>query len=154
TQDPASFAAGFQPYSLLPVVRSLIAGGHLAPAAIIDWGGGEPTVYRGFAELLAVLLAPGTFHYLHTNGTRLPAAIRRTSVPGRIHVICSVDAGRPETYLLIKKRDYLERVWANLEEYVRLGARVTLKYIVKQENCADAELEAFLARAVRSGAPE
>ncbi len=32
--------------------------------------------------------------------------------------------------------------------------KVTLKYIVKAENCADGELEAFLARAVRSGAPE
>ena len=154
TQGPASFAAGFRPYALLPVLRGLIADGHLAPGAIIDWGGGEPTVYKEFDELLELLLAHGTFHYLHTNGTRLPEAVRRAPDPARVHVICSVDAGRPETYLLLKKRDYLERVWANLEEYVRLGVRVTLKYIVKEENCADAELEAFLARAVRSGAPE
>jgi organic radical activating enzyme len=152
TQDPASFAAGLRPYPLLPVVRGLIAGGQLAPDAIIDWGGGEPTAYKEFDELLDLLLAHGTFHYLHTNGTRLPQAVRQA--PARVHVICSVDAGRPETYRLIKKRDYLERVWANLEEYVRLGVKVTLKYIVKAENCADGELEAFLARAVRSGAPE
>jgi molybdenum cofactor biosynthesis enzyme MoaA len=154
TQDPASFAAGLRPYPLLPVLRGLIADGHLAPGAIIDWGGGEPTVYKEFDELIELLLAHGTFHYLHTNGTRLPDAIRRAPDPGRVHVICSVDAGLPATYVLLKKRDYLERVWANLEEYVRLGAKVTLKYIVKAENCADAELEAFLARAVRSGAPE
>jgi MoaA/NifB/PqqE/SkfB family radical SAM enzyme len=154
TQDPASFAAGYRPYPLLPVLRGLIADGQLAPDAIIDWGGGEPTAYKEFDELLELLLAHGTFHYLHTNGTRLPEAIRRTSAPQRVHVICSVDAGTPQTYRLIKKRDYLERVWANLGEYVRLGVRVTLKYIVKAENCADAELEAFLERAVASGAPE
>jgi molybdenum cofactor biosynthesis enzyme MoaA len=154
TQDPAPFAAGFRPYPLLPVVRGLIDSGRLAPDAIIDWGGGEPTVYKEFDELLELLLAHGTFHYVHTNGTRLPEAVRRTSAPQRVHVICSVDAGRPETYLLIKKRDYLDRVWANLGDYVRLGVKVTLKYIVKAENCADAELEAFLARAVASGAPE
>src|SRR5262249_51056826 len=54
----------------------------------------------------------------------------------------------------MKQRDYLERVWTNLEEYVRRGITVTLKYIVKAENCSDAELEAFLGRAVRVGARE
>src|SRR5262249_13850617 len=67
TQDPASFAAGYKPYPLLPTVRSLIADGLLAPHAIIDWGGGEPTFYKEFDELLELLLAHGTFHYLHTN---------------------------------------------------------------------------------------
>src|SRR5262249_43391166 len=152
TQDPASFAAGYKPYRLLPVLKDLMASGTLAPHAIIDWGGGEPTYYREFDELFEALLAHGTRHYLHTNGTRLPAAVRRAAHPERIHVICSVDAGLPQTYVAIKKHDYLERVWTNLEEYLRLGVGVTLKYIVKSENCADAELDAFLDRAVRIGA--
>lgn len=69
-------------------------------------------------------------------------------------MICSVDAGFPETYFQLKERDYLELVWRNLEEYIRLGVHVTPKYIVKSENCADAELEAFVARAVQIGARE
>jgi MoaA/NifB/PqqE/SkfB family radical SAM enzyme len=154
TQDPASFSAGYKPYLLLPTIRALIADGALAPNAIIDWGGGEPTAYREFNELLPLLLAHGTYHYVHTNGTRLPEAVRTTPTPERIHVICSVDAGLADTYLRMKKRDYLERVWTNLEEYIRLGVQVTLKYIVKEENCADAELRAFLDRAVRIGARE
>jgi len=152
TQDPASFAAGLKPYSLLPAIRQLLDGGHLAPDAIIDWGGGEPTAYPEFDEILTQLLDHGTFHYLHTNGTRFPPAVRR--VPKRVHVICSVDAGLPETYRRLKAKDYLERVWLVLEEYVRVGSPVSLKYIVKDENCGDADLEAFVHRAARIGARE
>jgi pyruvate-formate lyase-activating enzyme len=152
TQDPASFAAGLKPYSLLPAISALIRDGHLAPRAIIDWGGGEPTSYPEFDELLRVLLDHGTFHYIHTNGTRFPESVRR--VPERVHVICSVDAGLPETYVRLKQKDYLERVWGVLEQYVRAGVKVSLKYIVKEENCGASDLEAFIARAVRIGAHE
>jgi hypothetical protein len=149
TQDPASFAAGYKPYPLLPVVRQLIADGHLAPHAIIDWGGGEPSSYPEFDELLELLLAHGTFHYIHTNGTRFPPSLRRVEHPERVHVICSVDAGLPETYRRLKEKNYLERVWGVLGEYVAVGAVVTLKYIVKEQNRGDADLEAFAARAGR-----
>jgi uncharacterized Fe-S cluster-containing radical SAM superfamily protein len=152
TQDPSSYADGYRPYPLLGTFERLIRAGLLAPNAIVDWGGGEPTVYKEFDELLELLLEHGTFHYLHTNGTRIPDAIRRTAKPSRIHVICSVDAGRPETYLRIKKRDLLERVFENLQEYVRLGVRVTLKYIVTPANCGDEDLRPFMERAVRIGA--
>jgi len=151
TQDPSTFADGFAPYALMDAVQALIDDGLLAPGAIVDWGGGEPTVYREFDALLEKLLAHGTFHYIHTNGTRLPEAVRRTDRVERIHVICSVDAGFRETYVGMKKRDLLERVWRNLEEYRALGARVTVKYIVKDENCSHAELDAFLSRAIACG---
>ncbi len=147
TQDPASFAAGYKPYSLLPVVRRLIDDGHLAPHAIIDWGGGEPTSYPEFDERLEALLAHGTFHYVHTNGTRFPASLRRAAHPERVHVICSVDAGLPATYTRIKQKDYLARVWRCLGEYAAAGALVTLKYIVLDENRGAADLDAFAARA-------
>jgi pyruvate-formate lyase-activating enzyme len=151
TQDPDSFAAGYKPYSLLPAMQRLIQDGLLAPHAIIDWGGGEPTSYPEFDELLQLLLAHGSFHYVHTNGTRFPSALRRTSSPERVHVICSVDAGLPETYVRIKERNYLNRVWANLQEYIRVGSIVTLKYIVKEENCSDADLKSFVTRAAQLG---
>jgi pyruvate-formate lyase-activating enzyme len=147
TQDAASFAAGMKPYPIVAVVRDLIRCGQLAPHAIVDWGGGEPTSYPEFDELLELLLEHGTFHYIHTNGTRFPKAVAKSRAAGRVHVICSVDAGLPETYLLLKEKDYLERVWSNLHEYVRAGSAVSLKYIMKEENCGDADLEAFAARA-------
>lgn len=153
TQDPASFAAGYSAYPLVPVIRDLISSGSLAPDAIIDWGGGEPTIYKEFDELMDMLLAHGTTHYIHSNGVKLPESLRRAD-PTRIHIICSVDAGRPETYLQMKQRDHLERVWTNLAEYIRRGVKVTLKYIMKEENSSDADLEPFVARAVSIGGSE
>ncbi|HSQ56053.1 MAG TPA: radical SAM protein [Gemmata sp.] len=152
TQDPSSYAPGLKPYSLLPVISELIRDGHLAPHAIIDWGGGEPTSYPEFDELLGLLLDHGTFHYIHTNGTRFPEPVRRA--PHRVHVICSVDAGLPTTYVRLKQKDYLERVWVTLDKYLRAGVQVSLKYIMKNENLGDDDLTAFIDRASRIRAPE
>jgi organic radical activating enzyme len=154
TQDPSSFESGYRPYPILETIRQLYAEGLLAPDSIIDWGGGEPTVYREFEDILALTLEAGAFHYLHSNGVKLPRAIRDTPYAGRIHVICSVDAGLPETYQLLKKRDCLEAVWSNLAEYIGIGCLVTIKYIVREDNCAAADLEAFVARAAEIGAKD
>lgn len=153
-QDPASFAAGFTPYRLLPAMRELVEAGILAHDAVVDWGGGEPTTYREVDALLELLLGHGTFHYLHTNGTVVPEAIRRTVHPERIHVICSVDAGRAETYLRIKQRDLFDQVWENLCEYVQIGVRVTPKYIMLPENCDERDLAGFVDRVVSIGATD
>jgi Radical SAM superfamily len=154
TQDRSSFESGFRPYRLRETIGRLIDEDLLAPDAIIDWGGGEPTVYREFDDILSMTLERGAFHYVHTNGVRLPPLIRDTPHADRIHIICSVDAGLPETYLLMKKRDYLEVVWTNLADYIRAGCLVTLKYIVREDNCSHRDLDAFLQRAVEIGAKD
>jgi uncharacterized Fe-S cluster-containing radical SAM superfamily protein len=154
TQDRSSFESGFRPYPLRETIGRLLEEGLLAPDAIIDWGGGEPTVYREFDDILGMTLERGAFHYVHTNGVRLPDLIRHTPHANRIHIICSVDAGLPETYRLMKKRDYLEVVWTHLADYIRSGCRVTLKYIVREDNCSQQDLDAFLERAVKIGAKD
>lgn len=149
TKNLATYATTFQPYMLESTIRRFIDERLLAPTATVDWGGGgEPTFYRDFPNVLAMLLDHGTFNYIHTNGTRDPRTLR-ISRPDRVHLICSVDAGLPETYFLIKRRDYLERVWANLAGWVAIGALVTVKYIMKRENCGEADLIAFSERVAR-----
>lgn len=154
TQDPSLFAAGFDPYPVLPALRQLAAEGRLAPDVVMDWGGGEPTIYREFDDVLEFATRFGATTWIHTNGTRLPPAVAGGLSTKRVHVICSVDAGTRETWKRIKNRDLLETVWRNLERYVRHGCRVVLKYIVKDENCDEPELDAFLHRAVAIGARE
>jgi pyruvate-formate lyase-activating enzyme len=149
TKGLAKRAKTFRPYGVKETIERFIAEELLAPYAVIDWGGGgEPTFYREFREVLGMLLDYGTFNYIHTNGTRSPETLR-ISAPERAHVICSLDAGLRDTYVRIKNRDYLERVWQNLEAYRRLKVKVTVKYIMKQENCGWADLEAFAERAAR-----
>jgi len=153
-QDPAVFEAGYQPYQVLPIVKDLIDRGLLSPKTLVDWGGGEPTIYKEFDDVLRVLTDHGAVTFVHTNGTRVPKPFREGLTTKRFHLVCSVDAGLPETWKLIKKRDLLEKVWENLEEYVRIGCRVILKYIMKDENCSGPELLAFVTRAVALGARE
>ncbi|MBL7178020.1 MAG: aminotransferase class III-fold pyridoxal phosphate-dependent enzyme [Desulfobacteraceae bacterium] len=143
-QDFKGFGKQFKPYSLKPTIMELIDKRLLAPDSLIDWGGGEPTFYKEFDDLLELLLSYGTYNDVHTNATQIPKSFRRTKFPERIHVVCSVDAGLPETYRRIKKRDCFKHVWCNLEEYVKCGINVTLKYIALPENCSNADLDAFI----------
>ncbi len=154
TQDPSSFAAGLDPYEVLRPIQTLAQQRMLAPNLIVDWGGGEPTIYREFDDVLTFVTRLGATTWIHTNGTRLPAPIRNGLPAGRIHILCSVDAGTRQTWKLIKRRDLLDTVWRNLEQYIRHGCRVVLKYIVKEENCTPDELRAFVSTAVSIGETE
>ena len=154
TDDPAKFAAGYDPYAVLPALRGLIESGALDPRLIVDWGGGEPTIYPEFDAALELLTRFGATTWVHTNGTRLPRPIRDGLSTKRIHVLCSVDAGTRETWRRIKNKDLLDTVWRNLEQFSRLGVRVVLKYIVTEENCGEAELRAFIASSRAVGAQE
>lgn len=154
TDDPAKFAAGNKPYAVLPALRQLIDSGSLARRSIVDWGGGEPTIYPEFDQALELLTRFGASTWVHTNGTRLPRPTRNGLSAARLNVLCSIDAGTRETWKLIKNKDLLHIVWRNLEQYVRHGARVVLKYIVTDENCSYEELAAFIVAARASGARE
>lgn len=151
TQDPQSYADGATPYQILPAIERLIEEGRVSPNVTVDWGGGEPTIYPEFDRVLERIIGFGGTMWVHTNGTRLPKPLTKGLSTKRLHILCSVDAGTALTYKQMKVKDLFEIVWRNLEEYHRLGARVVLKYIMKDENCSDAELRAFLARAVQTG---
>ena len=154
TQDPSSFAEGLDPYAVAPAIDALIRDGRIAPDVTVDWGGGEPTIYREFDELLKTVTELGGTTWVHTNGSRFPKPLAEGMPAGRVGIICSVDAGFPETYRQMKGRDYLERVWSNLRRFADAGCPVHLKYIVKEENCSADELQAFVERASTLGAQQ
>ncbi len=154
TQDPGSFEEGFNPYSVAPAIDGLIRDGRLAPNATVDWGGGEPTIYPEFDTLLKTVTERGGTTWIHTNGSRFPPLLASGMPTEKVRIICSVDAGFTSTYEQMKGRDYLERVWRNLEGFVDAGCGVHVKYIVKEENCSPAELEEFVKRAAAIGAKQ
>jgi uncharacterized Fe-S cluster-containing radical SAM superfamily protein len=154
TQDRSVFEAGFDPYEVLPAIKGLVRDGACARKLVVDWGGGEPTVYGEFDETLEFLTRAGATTWVHSNGTRLPRPIAQGMETKRVNILCSVDAGKRETWKRMKRRDLFEVVWRNLGEYVRTGCRVVLKYIVKEENCGEEELRLFVERAVGIGAKE
>lgn len=154
TDDPAKFAAGNKPYAVLPALGQLVRSGMLDRRSIIDWGGGEPTIYPEFDGALELLTRFGATTWVHTNGTRVPRPIRDGLSAARLNILCSIDAGTRQTWQKIKNKDLLHIVWRNIAQYVQLGARVVLKYIVTEENCSEEELAAFIVAARQSGARE
>ena len=152
TQDPASFKDGFDPYEVGSAIDALIRDGLLAPDATFDWGGGEPTIYPEFDAILERVTERGATTWVHTNATRFPKPLANGMNGENVRIICSVDAGFPETYLRMKGRDLFEKVWRTLVEYIEAGCDVHVKYIVKEENASAAELRAFIARLEAIGA--
>jgi pyruvate-formate lyase-activating enzyme len=142
-------------YSVLEPVREILAKDLLENGALIDWGGGgEPTLFDEFEDLLAEFSRRKCTQWLHTNGVRAPAGILEgTTDCSNLHILCSVDAGAPETYQKIKKRDEYKTVWDNLLRYRRRGAQVVVKYIVTEENCSRKEISSFVQDVLRHGKP-
>ncbi|QOV90183.1 radical SAM protein [Humisphaera borealis] len=154
TADPAVFRDGFTPYLVLPALRQLSAARFLDPGATFDWGGGEPTIYREFDQILTFATLAGGTTWVHTNGTVMPRSIREGIATKRINILCSLDAGFPATWKTMKGKDLLPAVWQNLDEYVQAGCRAVLKYIMKEENFSALEIDQFLRRAAATGAHE
>src|SRR5262249_22097925 len=142
-------------YSVLNPISELLTKDLLENGALIDWGGGgEPTLFDEFEELLTEFSRRKYNQWLHTNGVRAPAAVLSgTTDCSNIHILCSVDAGAPETYKKIKKRDEYKTVWRNMFLYRQHGAHVVVKYIVTEENCSRKEIHAFVQDARRHGRP-
>jgi len=63
----------------------------------------------------------------------------------------SVDAGTPETYKLVKGIDAFDKVWSNIELYVKQGVTVYLKYVFIPENSNTLDIEGFVRNAVKAG---
>jgi uncharacterized Fe-S cluster-containing radical SAM superfamily protein len=142
-------------YNVLRPIREMLAKNLVADGALIDWGGGgEPSLFDEFEELLMQFSRRQYSQWLHTNAVRAPAAIvNGTADCSDIHVLCSVDAGCPETYKRMKKRDEYRAVWRNLLLYRRRGAQVVAKYIVTSENCSRKEISSFVRDALSHGRP-
>ncbi|MEM9266411.1 MAG: radical SAM protein [Cyanobacteria bacterium P01_F01_bin.13] len=140
-------------YDVSDSIHQLIESGLLAPTATIDWGGGgEPLLMPGFDEMLTLLNEYGTTQWIHTNGVVLPQAVRERTIDcSRMRILCSVDAGSQKTYESIKGRNLYDVVWANLKAYTVAGAKVSIKYLVMDENSSYKELRGFVQKALDTG---
>lgn len=137
-------------YEVLPVFRDMIGRGLLSPEARVSFGGGEPTINPEFETLLPELIEHVKSVRVFTNAVRFSEAVEKGLATGKVEVETSVDAGTRELYQAIKGKDALETVWENLTRYAATGGPVCAKYILKANNSAPEELDAFLERCKRA----
>ena len=152
--DPENLRRGRTPYNIMPTILDMMDKGQIAPHTVINWAGGEPTMLEEFEELLERTMAFGMWQYLATNGTLFSEGTMRGILAGKVSVVCSVDAGTPETYRKMKERELFAKVWENLARYAREGRNVEAKYIFTPDNCGDKDILGFVAEVKKANIPQ
>ncbi len=116
----------------------LVAGG---TKGVVLEGGGEPTIYSHFSEVVKYARSVGLAVGLITNGTQtLDAQILQEFEWIRV----SLDASTKEEYFDLKGVDAFEMVLSNIASYVRYCHTVGVGYVVTNKNIS--QLESLVLR--------
>lgn len=109
-------------------------------------GGGEPTLYPQFEEVVAYAQSQGLAVGLITNGTRhLSQELLRSFEWIRV----SLDASTQEEYVKLKGVDLFEHVISNIADYAASCRTVGVGYVVTKENIS--QIEPLLLRLRAAG---
>lgn len=147
--------ANTKEYNIVPVVKKMIEDGTLKKDGIIDFAGGEPTIYKDFETLLK-LFVDNEFEKIdvHTNAIKYSKAIEEGIEKGTVNILVSIDAGTKKTHRKIKKVWSYDTVWKNLTKYSKLIPAkgeifnlVRTKYIILPGvNDSNEEIEQWLTK--------
>lgn len=141
-------------YSVKELLQELIRHGCIESCDSIVWGGGEPTLDKNFDEMLMTVTEAGFsgIQRVITNAMVYSKAIDDLLSQNKICVTTSVDAGTEETFKIVRGKTGLAKVLGTLKKYAISNAdRVIVKYILTQDNCSFAELDAFASRVKEYG---
>ncbi len=116
------------------------------------WGGGEPTVRKGFEEFFTrtnEVLMPRS-QRIFTNALHYSDAVQNAINSGRTSVTISVDAGTESTFRRIRGAKGFEKVLRNIQRYSEVFPRnITIKYILTDGNENHEELLSFVTAVSR-----
>lgn len=113
---------------------------------------GEPTLYPGRKDVYKTF--DGEKITFITNGFLFDPDLFEMMNRKKINIICSIDAGMPETYQRMKKVDGFHRVRANMKRYAQASVGiVVLKYILLPGvNDIPEEIDGFIDFCAETGA--
>lgn len=122
-------------YKVLPLVKDMIKNNILKKDGIIDFAGGEPTIYKEFEALLHEFIK-NDFQkiVIHTNAIKKSNSIIKGLKKGVIRILVSIDAGSKEIHEKVKQVKSYDKVWKTLKEYAKAQPKgadnVKAKYII------------------------
>ena len=129
---------------LFRLFDDLAAGG---TKGITIEGGGEPSIYPYFNEVVTYAIDKGLAVGLITNGVKT----LDKDIIGKFEWIrVSLDASTPEEYLSLKGVDCFETVISNIELYAQYCDTVGVGYVVTNQNLS--QIEALVSRLREIGA--
>jgi len=124
----------------------LLGSSILADDGSVVWGGGEPTVSPEFEPLLQLFSKRGARQRVLTNSVKFNYFLQSMlNVDQNVEVVTSIDAGTIDTFKKVRGADKLTTVIGNVARYAEHAAeRVTIKYILTEDNCSQLEIEEFV----------
>lgn len=144
-------------YQPVDVVQSMLDSNALAKCEYIVWGGGEPTLDKGFTKVINQIAqgVPQVKQRVITNATRFNPALAALMQEDRAFIVTSIDAGTQATFEAIRKYYNFNAVLRNLKRYADAAPHnVIVKYILMPENSTPEELEAFCQQVKDHGLTE
>jgi MoaA/NifB/PqqE/SkfB family radical SAM enzyme len=141
-----------KPYSIVPALKDLFYYGLIEKETVIDWSGGEATLYPYFEEGVALAASKNAKQQILTNAVEYSdfVADLLTSCKKMVSLRISVDSGNPQTYKIVKGADCYNTVWENIKKYISCGD-VKVKYILLEDNIDEQNLSGFIQQCVYAG---
>jgi sulfatase maturation enzyme AslB (radical SAM superfamily) len=125
-------------------------------STIIYSGGGEPTLMKGYEEVIEATIDYGIIPSLVTNGTNLDKLLNLPvdKVKQMLYIGVDIDAGTKELYEQIRRSKpaggLFDRVVDNVTELASKVGNVDLKVVLTEFNCSDAALNDLFALAAKT----
>ncbi len=124
-------------YNVYPVVKQIADAGKLRQGGFITIAGGEPTIGKGFEDLMRLFI-DNDIHPVRvlTNGVKYSEALAEGLRFNIANTVISVDSGSPDMYKWIKGADLYYQVWENISKYCKAQYQTGLvqtKYIIIPE---------------------
>ncbi len=122
-------------YDVLPVIKDLFEKGYFNPNGEITFQGGEPTLMRGFEDLLEIFIKSGTKIRIHSSGIKYSHTIKQAIDKGLATIVISLDCGEKALYQKIKRVSCFDKTCENIKLYTQnipndFRNNVRVKYIV------------------------
>ncbi len=152
------FFSKLVPYNVVPVIKEMVEKKILRPGGEVSFGGGEPTIYEDFEELIDILIDNNFYNMrIHSSGIKFSPAIERAIKAGVLNVVISVDSGSSDVYKKIKQVDCYNKVIENIKKYAAANTDnhglVTSKYIIiPNVNDNVNEIEKWIQQTIKAGA--
>ena len=148
------FYGGKKPnYNVLNFIKTLSKEGYFKNLKQVVWGGGEPTLDKSFELLVKeinVHTNPNMYHRIFTNSVRYSEPLADFLKSGLVKIVTSIDAGTEETFKKVRGRTKFTEVFQNLRKYSQIDPnKITIKYILTDENKSERELENFVETCVK-----
>ncbi len=143
-------------YNVFPAVKDMAERGFLRKGGHITIAGGEPCVAPEFDDLIQLFIDYDLSSIrVLTNATKYSDAVKSGIEQGKVNIVVSVDSGTRETFIKVKRYDFYDKVWENVQKYASVqpnSDRVKTKFIlIPNVNDRKEEIDAWICKSIECG---